>query len=422
MNLYKSFGNLLETWVTEEDACCESEWTEIKNQESPLASSYAGAHMCSESVDSGVETASSDTSPATCYPELTDGADMDAVAPDGNGDKLTFDSPSESPVFYVPSSPLRVESHLKLEQALRRIDPKHSRCNSQADDREWSRSSLPPKRYSSVLVKGQNSGGLRESRAITELVPIRHMSTRNKRPLPSNYDVEPVHTTLKDPDQGEKKELSPGLSYLEQVCQMLENVAKQQMRSRALSIEMNNLRQHRPMQQPNDCQHDRNAAEDYLFSCEELSENVDEVDITSGTQQENNYINHKFLQRSLSETTLHSRMLKADNRGHCVSAYDLTEEEDQKKQNGAEAKMVSQKKTFKEPTKVQKNKPNRTWKIKIPSRREVYTVADNARFCLAPTLTTLPARLSVILLHFTGSFFQSHSFTRHRSRHIGGYL
>lgn len=36
---------------------------------------------------------------------------------------------------------------------------------------------------------------------------------------------------------GEKAELSPGLVYLEHVCQMLEEIARQQLQSNALQME-----------------------------------------------------------------------------------------------------------------------------------------------------------------------------------------
>lgn len=42
----------------------------------------------------------------------------------------------------------------------------------------------------------------------------------------------------------EEKGLSPGLSYLEQVCQMLEEIARQQMHNRALQMGMEALREH----------------------------------------------------------------------------------------------------------------------------------------------------------------------------------
>lgn len=37
--------------------------------------------------------------------------------------------------------------------------------------------------------------------------------------------------------------MSPGLCYLEQVCQMLEEIARQQMHSQALQMEMNALQE-----------------------------------------------------------------------------------------------------------------------------------------------------------------------------------
>lgn len=42
--------------------------------------------------------------------------------------------------------------------------------------------------------------------------------------------------------------MSPGLCYLEQVCQMLEEIARKQMRSRAIQTEMDALREHENME------------------------------------------------------------------------------------------------------------------------------------------------------------------------------
>lgn len=45
-------------------------------------------------------------------------------------------------------------------------------------------------------------------------------------------------------DLKEEKKLSPGFFYLEQVCQMLENLAREQMRSQGLLMETDALWEH----------------------------------------------------------------------------------------------------------------------------------------------------------------------------------
>lgn len=51
--------------------------------------------------------------------------------------------------------------------------------------------------------------------------------------------------SVQELSEEEGQVLSPGLSYLEQVCQMLEEIARQQMHSRALQRQMNALQEHR---------------------------------------------------------------------------------------------------------------------------------------------------------------------------------
>lgn len=52
---------------------------------------------------------------------------------------------------------------------------------------------------------------------------------------------------MQELSEEEGKGLSPGLSYLEQVCQMLEEIARQQMHNQALQREMNALREDQDM-------------------------------------------------------------------------------------------------------------------------------------------------------------------------------
>lgn len=54
---------------------------------------------------------------------------------------------------------------------------------------------------------------------------------------------------MQDLGEEEGKGLSPGLSYLEQVCQMLEEVARQQMHNQALQMDANASREHQDMEE-----------------------------------------------------------------------------------------------------------------------------------------------------------------------------
>lgn len=56
------------------------------------------------------------------------------------------------------------------------------------------------------------------------------------------------HLSVQDLSEEEGRGLSPGLSYLEQVCQTLEEFARQQMRSQALQREMDALQERGDME------------------------------------------------------------------------------------------------------------------------------------------------------------------------------
>lgn len=54
-----------------------------------------------------------------------------------------------------------------------------------------------------------------------------------------------AHSSVQDLNEEEGKGLSPGLCYLEQVCQMLEEIAKRQMHNQALQRETDALGKHK---------------------------------------------------------------------------------------------------------------------------------------------------------------------------------
>lgn len=177
MNLYRSFGNLMETWVTEANLASDSELLGNIDEDSPVPSSDARTNLCSESLDSGVETASSDTSlpAASCFVS-TDNVGMDVFTPERDSDELTPASTSQSPFPLSPapsssssSSPHLSSSraqedstalYLKVEQALQRTDSKYLKAEPLTAEevlRRRPRLSLLPKRHASDLVRGHRS-------------------------------------------------------------------------------------------------------------------------------------------------------------------------------------------------------------------------------------------------------------------------
>ncbi|XP_022072015.1 uncharacterized protein si:dkey-106l3.7 [Acanthochromis polyacanthus] len=372
MNLYRSFGNLMETWLSEGNPLCpDSEWSGSNAEDSPMPSPE---NLRSESVDSGVETASCDmSSPAAS----TDNAEMDLFTP-----RLTPASTSQSPILLSPapsssssSSPhlclSRAEKnptealHSKLEQALQRTDSRQLKENPKPLTVEEvlnrrPRASFLPKRHASELVRGQRSGSFGLRRTVNPSVPVRQMSDVCRRPQSAlSYDK---------PRSEEGKELSPGLNYLEQVCQMLEEIARQQMHSRALQTEMDALCEDQDTQVPDTCQSDSTAAEEDVASCQRLEPTENTEQNPSEPQRRRDLPYGHFRQRSASDTTLaalHLGRLKADCRGQHLSAHDLLEEEEEDPEN-------------QESTKTDTSKSSKTWRLKIASlRREQSTASDS---------------------------------------------
>ncbi|TDH01975.1 hypothetical protein EPR50_G00168420 [Perca flavescens] len=362
MNLYRSFGNLMEAWVTKEDRCLDSAWLGNNDEDPPTPSSDVGTNLRTESEDSGVETASSVTSfPATLSSVFIDNAERDTFAPETEGDGLTPALTSQSPVsssFSPHLCPSRAQEdstalHLKGELALQKIDSKCLKNNREpltvdAMLRRPPRASFLPKRPTSDLVRGQRSESFSlRRRTVNPSVSTRQMS--EVRPMFMSCDEQLVQKRAEDLGEEERNGLSPGLFYLEQVCQMLEEIARKQMHSRALTMEIDTQWEHQDMEALDTCQSDSKAAEEALPSCQ-IPENTESAEHSSNEpQQRKDDPNRHFRKRSASDTnitTLQFRRLNADCRGQHLSTDDLWEKENEKKET---------------------SKTNRNWKLKFGS-------------------------------------------------------
>ncbi|XP_060916843.1 uncharacterized protein si:dkey-106l3.7 isoform X2 [Labrus mixtus] len=330
MNLYRSFGNLMEAWVTEGGQGLDSEWPRM-NENSPTPSS----NLRSESVDSGVETASSETSfPATSRSISTDNAEIDATLSQSPVLSSPVLSSSSSSSLNLHPSRDQEESnalHQKLERTLRRTDSKCLKEDSEIPKVEEVLRRRP-KRHTSEPVRGQRS--VSESfclrRTVNPSALTRHITEMCRRPPSMTCDEQQSQTRLEVLGEEKKKELSPGLLYLEQVCQMLEEIARQQMHSQALQKEMDALREHEEleMEAVDSCHSDSKAAEeDFPYS-----QNVAKTNsLDCRSQQRKDYPYRHFRQRSASDTTialLRLRMLKTDCRGQHLSTDGLQKEEE----------------------------------------------------------------------------------------------
>ncbi|KAM9840990.1 uncharacterized protein ACBR49_014513 [Aulostomus maculatus] len=331
MNLYRSFGNLMEAWVAEQSPCSNSEWLRNDSEDSPTAPD-TGANLRTESVDSGVETASSDTSfNATSCLVLTDNTELFTAEREGEGlpTSMAFERhllfspvPSSSHVCPPRAQGQGADLHQKLEEALQRTDSKRL-DNPEAFDRVAKRrlqTSSQPNRHTWSLLRGQRSESFGPRRTIHPSMLTRQMSEMKKRPLSLNYDSQRVPTGSEDLGKEDMMGLSPGLCYLEQVCQMLEEFARQQMHSQALQLETDSLQERQDVQASNTCQRDLKASEGDFSSCQRLeSDGVGHI--ASDPQRWKEYPYGHFRQRSASDSTL------AKLHPHCRGQHLSTDDE-----------------------------------------------------------------------------------------------
>ncbi|XP_070707093.1 uncharacterized protein [Pempheris klunzingeri] len=343
MNLYRSFGSLMEAWVTEGGRCLDSELLGNNDEDSAPPSSDVGTNLRSESVDSGVETASCDASfAATSCSVSTGHAEMDTFTPEREA------SAPQSPLLSSPvpssassSSPCICTGRAhQVERTLQRTDSGRPQGRPEPLTveevlRRRPRASFLPKRPSSELTRGQRSLSCGLRRTADPSGSVRQASEMCRRPMSLSFDRRgSARTGSQEPGAWEGAGLGPGLTYLEQVCQMLEEVARQQMHGRAPQMEMDALQEHR------DVESESAAAED--------------VSSPHEPQQRKHQPHTHFRQRSASDitsTALHLRRLNTDCRGQHLSTDDLLETADGKQESKQE----------------ETNTTDRSWRFKIGS-------------------------------------------------------
>ena len=189
----------------------DSTWLGNNDEEDPpTPSSDVGTTLRSESVDSGVETASSVTSlPATPCSVSTDNTEIDTFTAEREG--LTPASASQSPVFSSPSSssPHLLPSRARegpsaleqVEQALQKTDSLRLKKGQEAPSvdevlKRRPRASFVPKRHTSELLRGQRSGSFgQRSESFgprrTVSSSARQMSDMCRRPTSLCFETRP---------------------------------------------------------------------------------------------------------------------------------------------------------------------------------------------------------------------------------------
>ncbi|XP_075901055.1 uncharacterized protein LOC142900573 isoform X2 [Nelusetta ayraudi] len=298
MNLYRNFGNLMEAWVNEGARRPYSEPAAGSHDEDPQTpGSHVEAAQRWESLDSGVETSSSDVS----SPSPADNSE----APGGHCLAQASQSPPPSPgrAQGVPAS-----LQQQVERALQRTGSQHLKEKLEpltADTvlRRLPRASPASRRSESFEHRGS------EVRTRTNARPAR------RRPASMIVNKLPSQRKLEDLSEEEGRELSPGLSYLEQVCRTLEEFARQQM-NRPAAV---GLHEHGDMEDPDGSLVDSllPPADDVIV-CSGHTLESGSAQASSSAPQRRKYCQRHFRQRSVSDAnlaTLHLRELNAASRG-----------------------------------------------------------------------------------------------------------
>ncbi|XP_061763945.1 uncharacterized protein si:dkey-106l3.7 [Nerophis ophidion] len=208
MNLYRNFGNMMEAWVANQIP----EADETEDSPTPLSSpSHLDRAARAESVDSGVETASTDTwGPASPEVDAMDPTDsfrsfssLGSMSLPSSGSLVDFGSNSTS------GSP-------SLKNALQRIE---SRRQSHRPD--------APSRY-----------------ARTSMQRLEGVHSRSHKLLHQNPGTR-IFSLSGDKEQGLRQAASegpsPGFVHLEEVCRELEKLARKKLLSRRPQADMDVL-------------------------------------------------------------------------------------------------------------------------------------------------------------------------------------
>lgn len=196
MNLYRSFGDLMEVYVYEERTHPESHWHQDNADGPPAPVSNMAVNPRSESVDSGVETASCETPNPTSGNFLsTDNTEIEIFQLPR--DRFSPASTSQSPVLTssLPSSSSsspnmcssRAEKeptplNLKGEPELQRTDSKRWKQVYEVLSHQPKSSSLP-KQHTSDLKRCIRSASFNMRRRFDPSVPTGNVSETQREPL-----------------------------------------------------------------------------------------------------------------------------------------------------------------------------------------------------------------------------------------------
>ncbi|XP_017552716.1 uncharacterized protein si:dkey-106l3.7 [Pygocentrus nattereri] len=277
MNLYRNFGCMLESWVADgfPEGSCYSEEPLEKQQDANSSDSASadsirlpGTTLRSESEDSGVDLSSLGSTEASRSSVLTsvDSLTFKPAAICEIEEDIKPSCSSPDPSLCSSSSPCFSEASTgadrpSVDQALR------------GNELDWTQATG---RESPFLEEGLDVGPrrrcnttslIRGLHAVPAGPPHRTESMGSGRPHGQPADQHRQAQTLQQLDLNDKdlaeavchKEpdwdgLSPGLLYLEQMCRMLEEIARLQQQNKSLQLEMNSIRGQRKTTSSQNCE------------------------------------------------------------------------------------------------------------------------------------------------------------------------
>ncbi|XP_044000102.1 uncharacterized protein si:dkey-106l3.7 isoform X1 [Gambusia affinis] len=335
MNLYRSFSNLMEAYVYEERTRPESQWRR-DNADGPHAPvSNIAVNPRSESVDSGVESASCETpNPATAGSLSTDNTEMDLFLLQSDNfapastpqppfllSTLSSSSPSSPNLHLSRAEEAPTTLNLKEEPELQRADSKRWKQVYEVLSQQPKTSSLP-KQHTSELKRCIRSASFNLRRRFDPTVPNGQMSETERK----SFLAGSVEQISQSSVVFEGKELSPGLCYLEWVCQKMELYAKHQMQNQAMQAKTDTPQEHE--EQKHDAA-DAQKEHPRLENAQEISNEPNAQEISNEPQQQRP---RHFRQRSASDTTfskMHLKKFNLSSRGKRQSTSDLREIEEE---------------------------------------------------------------------------------------------
>ncbi|XP_060764440.1 uncharacterized protein si:dkey-106l3.7 isoform X2 [Neoarius graeffei] len=255
MNLYRSFGCLLETWVTEGYPVESSSSGEgLEKNVDPNGSDSAsadslrltGAPVRSESEDSGVELPSVVRSLTSQHHVLTSQVSQlgeDDLRPLFSSPALSHCSSSScfSAVLKGSLKPSEAAG-LKVEEALRRTEPDWRRSVDGSLRRRCNTSSISNGSFTPSIRSRVGSVG-----SGRPCIQPGDEQRSSESPRVTHTPQEPAVSTIKPEEAAcsigpEWDHLPPGFLYLEQMCRMLEEIARLQKENHNLQQVIKNSR------------------------------------------------------------------------------------------------------------------------------------------------------------------------------------